>query len=327
MEHNNNDADVDAGYAGYAESLHHEPVMLQEVLDFLNPQPGKVIVDGTLGGGGHAAAICERLGPTGRYLGFEQDADALARAKQRLQGYPVTYIHDNFRHLDKRLHELSVAGVDGFFFDLGMSSFQVESPERGFSFRMTGPLDMRMDQRHAVTAADLVNRMPEEDLVRIFEESGYGRGARRLARAITATRKHSPFTDTSTLANLIAATLPAHPRSKIHPATKAFQALRIAVNDEIAALTDALHAAIHHSNVGARIVVLSYHSLEDGVTKRTFQFLAGKRPPSSNPYLPEPPAPPRLVAILTKKPLVPSQEEVQRNSRSRSAKLRAVERL
>lgn len=313
--------------AGYAESLHHEPVMLQEILEYLDPQPGKIIVDATLGGGGHAAAICERLGPTGRLIGFEQDADALARAKQRLQGYPVTYIHENFRHLDKAIQLLSVGGVDGFFFDLGMSSFQVESPERGFSFRTAGPLDMRMDTRQTTTAADLVNRMPEEELMRIFVESGYGRGVRRLARAITAARKHSPFTDTLTLAQLIAATLPAHPRSKIHPATKAFQALRIAVNDEIAALTDALHAAIRHSNIGARIVVLSYHSLEDGVTKRTFQFLAGKRPPSSDPIWPEPPAPPREVAILTKKPLVPSPEEAWRNPRSRSAKLRAAERL
>lgn len=325
MEQYNHDAeDVDAGYDA---SLHHEPVMLQEILEYLNPQPGKVIVDATLGGGGHAEAICQRLGPTGRLIGFEQDADALARAKQRLQGYPVTYIHDNFRNLDKRLQELSVAGVDGFFFDLGMSSFQVESPERGFSFRMAGPLDMRMDKRQAITAADLVNRMPEEELVRIFQESGYGRGTRRIARAIAATRKHSPFTDTTTLANLIAATVPALSRSKIHPATKAFQALRIAVNDEIAALTEALHAAVHHSNIHARIVVLSYHSLEDGVTKRTFQFLAGKRPPPSHPYEPTPPTPPREVAILTKKPLAPSPDEVWRNPRSRSAKLRAAERL
>jgi 16S rRNA (cytosine1402-N4)-methyltransferase len=319
--------DLPGSPAGYDVSLQHDPVMLREVLEYLDPQPGETIVDCTLGGGGHALEICRRLGPTGRLIGIEQDAAALARARTRLQGFPVTFIHDNFRHLDNILSDLSVDGVDGYFFDLGVSSFQLESAERGFSFRFSAPLDMRMDQRQPTTAADLVNRMPEDALMHIFIESGYGRWARRLAKAITASRKLSPITTTTQFADLITANVPAAAHSKIHPATKAFQALRIAVNDEVAALTDALTVAVHHSNINARIVVLSYHSLEDGETKRTFQYLSGKRLPPSNPYEIMQPTPPRLLQILTKKPLVPSPEEIQRNPRSRSAKLRAAARV
>jgi 16S rRNA (cytosine1402-N4)-methyltransferase len=312
---------------GYADTLIHMPVMLEEVLAYLDPQPGETIVDCTLGGAGHAEAICERLGPTGRLIGIEQDADALARARRRLAAYPVTFVHENFRHLDKILTDYAADGVDGIFFDLGVSSFQIEAGYRGFSFRQEAPLDMRMDRRLPTTAADLVNRMSEEELMRIFVESGYGRWARRLARAITAQRHHSPLTTTVELADLITATIPAMYRSKIHPATKVFQALRIAVNDELAALHTALIAATHHCNADARIIVLSYHSLEDGDTKRTFHFLAGKRPPPSDSYAPQAPEPPRLVEILTKKPVEPSPAEVRRNPRSRSAKLRAARRL
>ncbi|MHB9025636.1 MAG: 16S rRNA (cytosine(1402)-N(4))-methyltransferase RsmH, partial [Armatimonadota bacterium] len=237
--------------AGYSESLRHEPVMLREVLTYLDPQPGETIVDCTVGGGGHALAICQRLGPTGRLIAIEQDADALAIARRRLQDYPVTFVRDNFRHLENIISSLSVDGVDGYFYDLGVSSFQLETPERGFSFRFPGPLDMRMDQRQATTATDLVNRMNEEELVRIFLESGYGRWARRLARAIAKARQQSPITSTQQFAELVAATIPAATRSKIHPATLAFQALRIAVNDEIVALHEALVTATRHSNIAA----------------------------------------------------------------------------
>ena len=312
---------------GYSDALHHEPVMLREVLEYLDPQPGETIVDCTLGGGGHAEAICRALGPTGRLIGIEQDADALTRARTRLQTFSVMYVHDTFRNLDNILQEISVAGADGFLFDLGVSSFQLDTAERGFSFRAEAPLDMRMDQRLPTTAADLVNRMSEESLNRIFLESGYGRWARRLARAITALRQQSPINTTTQFAAMIAATIPAAAHSKIHPATKAFQALRIAVNDEVAALAEALVVAVHHSNIHARVVVLSYHSLEDGETKRTFQYLAGKRPPPSTPMERELPPPPRLLSVLTKKPLTPSADEIRRNPRSRSAKLRAAERI
>lgn len=313
--------------AGYAEERRHEPVMLKEVLEYLDPQPGETIVDCTLGGGGHALAICERIGPGGRLIGIEQDEDALATARKRLRGYPVTFVHDNFRNLDNIFSALKVGKADGFLLDLGVSSFQLDTAERGFSFRYEAPLDMRMDRRQATLAADLVNRMPEEELTRIFLESGYGRWARRLARAITAARKRSQITTTKTFADIITATIPAHNHSTIHPATKAFQALRIAVNDEIAALSTALTTATNHCNIEARIVVLSYHSLEDGETKRRFQYLSGKRLPTSNPIEMELPAPPRLLQILTKKPLTPSPGEVRANPRARSAKMRAAERV
>jgi len=304
-----------------------KPVMLEEVLSYLNPQVGATIIDATLGGGGHALAICERLGPTGRLIGIEQDADALARARQRLTGYPVTFVHDNFRNLEKIITNLSLGPVDGVLFDLGLSSFQLESPERGFSFRHAAPLDMRMDVRQTTTAEDVITQMTEDELRHIFLESGYGRWARRLSKAVVNARKQAPITTTTAFAALVAATVPVPHRSKIHPATKAFQALRIVVNQEIAALAEALVAATRCSNVAARLVVLSYQSLEDGETKKTFQFLAGRRPPPSNPYEPEQPAPPRLLTVLTKKPLVPSPDEIRRNPRSRSAKLRAAERV
>jgi 16S rRNA (cytosine1402-N4)-methyltransferase len=311
----------------YSEELRHEPVMLAEVLYWLDPQPGDVIVDGTLGGGGHSAAICERIGPTGVLVGIEQDAQALSYAERRLQGCPVRLVNDNFRHLDNILTSLAIDRVDGVLLDLGVSSFQLETPDRGFSFRFEAPLDMRMDQRADTTAMSLLARMSQDNLMEILLASGYGRWARRLARAIHASRQLSPITTTTQFAALVTATVPAAAHSKIHPATKAFQALRIAVNDELAALTEALTIATHHCNTTARIVVISYHSLEDGATKEQFRFLSGKRPPPSGPYAPYVPAPPKLLEILTKKPLVPTPEEVWRNPRSRSAKFRVAERV
>lgn len=309
------------------EALRHEPVMLQEVLHFLDPQPGETIVDCTLGGGGHSLAICRRITQTGRLIGIEQDEDALLRARNTLQNCPVTLVHDNFRNLDKIIQQTSASGVDGVLFDLGVSSFLLDTPERGFSFRTDAPLDMRMDQRQSTTAADLVSRLTEEEMVRIFLEAGLGRWARRIARAISTSRTQSPINTTAQLADLITATLPAAYRSKkIHPATQVFQALRIAVNDEIAALDIALAAAARHCNIGARIVVIAFHSSEDREVKRTFQFLAGKPAPPPTYFTEELPLSQGQFTILTKKPLVTSLEEVRRNPRSRSAKLRAAER-
>ncbi|MHB0937807.1 MAG: 16S rRNA (cytosine(1402)-N(4))-methyltransferase RsmH [Armatimonadota bacterium] len=310
------------------EALRHEPVMLQEVLHLLDPQPGETIVDCTLGGGGHAEVICRRIGQTGRLIGFEQDEDALKRARARLHDCPVTFVHDNFRNLGNRIEETSASGVDGVLFDLGVSSFLLDTPERGFSFRTDAPLDMRMDRRQPTTAADLVSRLSEEEMVRLFYEAGLGRWARRIARAISTSRNHSPIITTAQLAELVAASLPAAYRSKkIHPATQVFQALRIAVNDEITALDIALSAAARHCNIGARIVVIAFHSTEDREVKRTFQILAGKPAPPPTYFTEELPLSQGQFTILTKKPLVPSPEEVRRNPRSRSAKLRAVERI
>lgn len=315
------------GGEGYSPDLIHLPVMLAEVLEYLDPQPGKIIVDCTLGGGGHALEICKRLGTTGRLIGIEQDDQALARAKEKLAQFPVTYIHDNFKDLENIINDLSVAKVDGFLFDLGVSSFQLDSLERGFSFRGDVPLDMRMDRRMPETAADLINRMEEDELDLLFLESGYGRWARRLAKAITATRKHSPILTTAQFTAIITATIPNAAITKIHPATQAYQAMRIAVNDELAALGKAVIEATNLSNTAARIIVISYHSSEDGLTKKLFKNLSGKRTPPTNNFERMAPEPPRLVNILTKKPLTPSIEEIRRNPRCRSAKLRAVERI
>jgi len=315
--------DDEGAYGGAS----HEPVMLAEVLHFLDPQPGDTIVDCTLGGGSHAEAICAKISQSGRLIGIEQDADALQQARQRLQHYPVTFVHDNFSNLDNILTNLSVDGVDGILFDLGVSSFQFDTPDRGFSFRYDAPLDMRMDRRQPTTAADLVNRMSEEEMVRLFWDAGYGRWARRLTRAVITSRTKSPITTTAQFAALIADTLPAAYRSKkIHPATQAFQALRVAINDEIAVLDTALLAAARHCNISARITAISFNSSEDREVKRTFQFLAGKSAPPPMYFTLEQPAPQRLFTILTKKPLTPSPAEVRRNPRSRSAKLRAAER-
>lgn len=308
----------------------HAPVMLHEVLEYLDPTEGETIVDCTLGGGGHALEICRRIGPTGRLIGIDQDASALARARKVLDGYPVTFVHENARHLSAIITQLSLSGVDGVLFDLGVSSFQFDTPERGFSFRADAPLDMRMDVRNPTTAADLVNRMTEDDLVRLFYDSGYGRWARKLARAVITSRNQSPITTTARFADIFTATLPAAYRSKrIHPSTQAFNALRVVVNDEIAAFITALSAAAHHSNLGCRIVVIAFNSQEDREVKRNFQSLAGKastNPPSTH-YTPNAPVHPPAFRILTKKPLTASPEEVRRNPRSRSAKLRAVERI
>jgi len=308
---------------------HHEPVMLREVLDLLDPTEGDTIIDATVGGGGHAREICRRIGPTGRLIAIDQDASALARARRTLQGCPVTLCHSNARHLRQLIAQFSISGVDGIVFDLGISSFQVDTPERGFSFRTEAPLDMRMDVRNPTTAADLVNRMTEDELVRLFLESGYGRWARKLARAVITSRQHSPITTTVQFADLIAATLPAaYRRKRIHPATQAFQALRVAVNDEIAALAEALAAAAQLCNIGARIVVITFNSLEDREVKRTFATLAGKlTTPPPDYYSTEQSKNRPRFRVLTKKPLTPSPEERRRNPRARSAKLRAVERI
>ena len=314
--------------SAYGEEYSHTPVMLNEVLEYLDLREGLTIVDCTLGGGGHALEICKRIGKTGRLIGIEQDIQAMLKAKERLKGHNVTFVHDNFRNLDNIIKETVSSGkVDGFLFDLGVSSFQLDDKSRGFSFMEDAFLDMRMDQRNDRTAADIIDQMTENELTTIFLESGYGRWARKIARAITTTRKQSKITTTAQLTAIITAIIK-DKSSKIHPATKAFQAVRIAVNDEIAALHEALITAVNHSNTEARIAVLSYHSLEDGETKRTFRLLSGIPAPPSDKYeVFTRTEPEKLVEVLTKKPVEPSENEVKINPRSRSAKLRAAKRI
>jgi len=315
--------------APYGDEYTHTPVMLKEVMEYLNIREGATIIDCTLGGGGHALEICKRLGTGGRLIGIEQDIRALELAKERLKGYNVTFVHDNFRNLDNIIEETIGfgCGADGFLFDLGVSSFQLDDKSRGFSFMQDAPLDMRMDQRITTTAADIVNQMTEKELTTIFLESGYGRWARKIAKAITVKKKLSPITTTAQFTAIITETVKER-GGKIHPATKAFQAVRIAVNDEISALHKALITAANNSNNLARITVLSYHSLEDGEAKRTFRFLSGVPAPTSNELeLLSRQTPPKLVEILTKKPVEPNPDEIKINPRSRSAKLRAVQRI
>lgn len=293
----------------------------------LDPRPGEVIVDCTIGSGGHAAAILERMEGAGRLIGIDKDWRALERVRRRFAGGPVELLQGDFGELEVMLNTAGIGKADGFLFDLGVSSEQLEEAERGFSFQQEGPLDMRMDERRPGTAADLINRLPEEELAKVFREGGEERWAGRLARQIVQLRQRSLIRTTAELAALITAAIPARERPRrIHPATKAFQALRFVVNGELGALAAALPTAVSHSQAGSRIAVLSYESCSDGVTKRTVRHLA--RSCRCPPFLPSCVCEGRpLVKVLTRKPLRPSPEEIARNPRARSARLRAAEVL
>lgn len=304
----------------------HVPVMVREVLELLDPQPGDTIVDCTIGSGGHAAALLERLAGKGRIIGIDQDWQALARARRRFARLGrVELLQGNFRELEVMLERAGIGKAEGFLFDLGVSEEQLQEAKRGFSFQKEGPLDMRMDERSPRGAADLINGLPEEKLAEIFREGGEERWARRLARQVAYSRQRARITTTLQLAELIAAAIPARARPRrIHPATKAFQGLRFAVNDELGGLAAALPAAVNRSQSGSRIVVLSYESRSDGVTKGSFRHLA--RSCRCPPFFPACECEGRpLVKILTRKPLLPSQEEIARNPHARSAKLRAAQ--
>jgi 16S rRNA (cytosine1402-N4)-methyltransferase len=305
----------------------HQPAMVAEVLEWLAPQAGAVIVDATVGGGGHALEICRRLGPQGRLIGVDSDDAALVRAQGRLSGLPVTLVRDNFRNLDTILDNLSMEAVDGVLFDLGASLEQLTTPERGFSFRQEGPLDARMDRRLSTTAADLLNRLPEAELARIFTEFGQERWARRIARLVAQRRRQAPLHTTAEFAALVTAAYPASARTpRIHPATRAFQALRIAVNDELAAIAAGLEAAIRRTRTHGRVVALTYHTLEERAVKGTFQRLARScRCPPLQAICTCEGRP--MIRILTRTPIRASAQEVAANPQARSAKLRAAERI
>lgn len=309
--------------------------MLPEVLEALAPRPGGLYLDATVGLGGHASALLEALAPAGRLLGLDQDPEALEIARARLEQVarrcewlvpePFRLERANFDDLSAVLDRSGEALLRGTLFDLGVSSLQLDRPERGFSFRLEGPLDMRMDPERPRTAADLANRLPEVDLARIIADYGEEHRARRVARAIVQARERRPLTTTAELAEVVARSVPRTPGLKIHPATRTFQALRIAVNEELELLPRALETAIRRLEPVGRIAVLAYHSLEDRIVKRAFARLSGHC--ECPPRLPicacgaEP-----LLRVLTRKPLMPGEEEVRRNPRARSARLRAAER-
>ena len=308
----------------------HIPVMLEQVLAFLQPCLGGDILDGTLGGGGHAAALLEAGRGRGRLLGLDRDPSALLVAQQQLAPFVGQHVllQANFSQAAAVLRELGWAGVDGILLDLGFSSLQVEDGERGFSFLRPGPLDMRMDQNGGRSAADIVNASSEEELHRTLREYGEERAARAIARAILRERAREPITTTTSLVKIIERSVrrPArHQRPRLHVATQTFQALRIAVNQELRHLALFLQEGYTLLRPGGRMVVLSYHSLEDRLVKTAFRRWASACI-----------CPPQLqvcacdwepqVRVLTPKPLTPTSQEVMENTRARSACLRAVER-
>ncbi|NMA55173.1 MAG: 16S rRNA (cytosine(1402)-N(4))-methyltransferase RsmH [Firmicutes bacterium] len=294
-------------------SFVHEPVLVQQVLSYLVHEPEGVYIDCTVGGGGHAGAILDLLAPNGFLLGIDADQDALAAtaARLRVYGERVRLVKNNFRYLDEIWHDSGWPAPQGILFDLGVSSPQLDQKERGFSYHEDAPLDMRMDGEQPVTAATLVNNLTERELAHIIRKYGEERWSARIAQFIVQHRQREPINTTLQLVDVIKAAIPVAARRRgPHPARRTFQALRIAVNDELRALDEALQAAKRILASGGRLCVISFHSLEDRIVKHTFRAWArqGK------------------VTILTKKPVTPAQAEIEVNPRSRSAKLRAVER-
>lgn len=303
--------------------FYHLPVLMQEVLEMLQPEPGKLIFDGTLGGGGHTEAILQK---GARVVAMDQDDDALRYAGERMKPYADRFcaLKGNFRDFPSVLAEAGVTGLDGMLIDIGVSSHHLDDAERGFSFAKDGPLDMRMNTSAPLTAADVVNTYPQEELERIFFEYAEEPQARRIARAIVNDRAQVPFTRTLQLAEMISRVCPKY--SKKHPATLVFQALRCEVNHEYAALREFLASASKWLKPGGRLVVISFHSIEDRIVKQSFQQQSA--PFIDRPEWPEAKRNPDCtLRVLTKKPLEATENELALNPRARSARLRAAERL
>lgn len=286
----------------------HVPVLLEEVVQWLAPSPGSVLVDGTLGGGGHTRALAALVGPEGRVISLDRDGDAIERTRKTLGDLPVTVVHANFANLPEVLEELQIDCVDGVLLDLGLSSDQLADENRGFSFAADGPLDLRFDPERGEPASRLVNRLKAEHLADLIYAYGEERHSRRIARAIVQRRRQGPIETASQLAEIVRRAIPG-PRKKgqIDPATRTFQALRIAVNEELKSLEIALRRVPDCLNLGGRFGIISFHSLEDRRVKEAFRDDE------------------RLEA-LTKKPILPGDEESRDNPRSRSAKFRVARR-
>ncbi len=311
--------------------FHHVPVLLEESAEYLHLKPGAIILDGTLGGGGHAEAILERIGPDGILVGLDLDQQALMASTSRLArfGDRIRTVQSSFRHLDTALGKLGIEGVDGVLLDLGVSSYQLDAPDRGFRFgdaaASSTPLDMRMDPSQGVSAADLLQRASAEELQGWFQRYGELPGSRRLAKAITQRRVRQPLRTTADLLQVIEEAGVGGGR-RHNPATLVFQALRIAVNDELGALEDGLGAAVSILRPGGRLVVISYHSLEDRIVKHSFRSAArGCICPPKQPICNCGRSP--SLEVLTRRPLRPDTPETERNPRARSARLRAAKRI
>lgn len=286
---------------------YHQSVMLNEAIELLNVKPGEQYIDATLGGGGHTAAILE-LGA--RVLSIDMDTDAIANAKERFgDNQNLTIVHDNFANIGEITKTKNIEDVSGILYDLGVSSHQLDTPERGFSFQSDAPLDMRMDQSLSVTAADLVAALGPKELTLLFTKFGDESQAKKYAQAIVTARKFAPIPSTRRLAAIIEHAARGY-QGKIHPATKVFQALRIAVNDELGSIEKSLKDAFEILKPGGRLVIISFHSGEDRIVKHFFKTLEDEQ----------------KVQIITNKPLEPSSTEVVNNFRARSAKLRALQK-
>jgi len=284
----------------------HVPVMVDQVLYWLDPQPGQVIVDATLGGGGHARALAERVAPDGLIIGLDRDPQAVAAAEENLAGLPIKPVHANFADLPELLAEWDISAVNGILMDLGVSSDQLADPDRGFSFGCEGPLDLRFDPTRGEPAHRLVNRLSVSHLAELIHQYGEERYARRIARSIV---EHRPIQTAAQLAEVVRACVPrTRGRPRIDPATRTFQALRIAVNEELRWLKLALRRCSEYIKQGGRWAVISFHSLEDRLVKTAFRRDSRLR-------------------VLTARPIQPSEDEVARNPRARSARLRVAERL
>ena len=306
----------------------HKSVLLEEAVDGLRVRPDGIYVDGTLGGAGHAQKVCEKLSAKGRFIGIDQDQDAIIAASRRLEQYKgnTEIVRSNYCYMVQELKKLGISNVDGLLLDLGVSSYQLDNAERGFTYREDVPLDMRMDQRAVTTAKDLVNGYSEKELYRVIREHGEEKFARDIARRIVAYRVDKPIETTGELAGIIKEAIPVRYRMMPgHPAKRTFQALRIELNRELEVLRDSLEDMIKILNPKGRICVITFHSLEDRIVKNIFKksedpctcpktfpvCVCGKR---------------SLGRVMTRRPIVPSQEEMEENRRSRSAKLRIFER-
>ena len=306
----------------------HTSVLLYETVDGLDIRPDGIYVDATLGGGGHAFEVCRQLGDKGRFIGIDQDAAAIEAAGARLSsfGEKVTIVRSNYCEMRLRLRELGIDKVDGIMIDLGVSSYQLDTAERGFSYRMDALLDMRMDQRQRLTARDIVNDYSEMDLFRVIRDYGEERFAKNIAKHIVAEREKNPIETTGQLVEIIRHSIPMKmQKTSGHPAKRTFQAIRIELNHELDVLRDSLDDMVDLLNPGGRICVITFHSLEDRIVKSCFQRL-------ENPCICPSNFPVCVCGrvskgrVVTKKPILPGKEELENNSRSKSAKLRIFER-
>lgn len=310
--------------------FHHVTVLLHETIDYLNVKPDGVYVDATLGGAGHSEYLLSKLSPKGHLYAFDQDATAIEHAKKRLAPYiekgMVTFVQDNFRHLKLQLEKLGVDEIDGICYDLGVSSPQLDERERGFSYKQDAPLDMRMNRHADFSAYQVVNDYDYHDLVRIFFKYGEDKFSKQIARKIEQARQIKPIETTTELAEIIKSAKPAKElKKKGHPAKQIFQAIRIEVNDELGAADESIQQAIDMLAVDGRISVITFHSLEDRLTKQLFKEASTVDVPKGLPFIPDDLKP--KLELISRKPILPSAEELEMNNRAHSAKLRVARKV